>query len=77
MRAVIDTGAGSLMVSPALAEKLNSPKRPWDGATLELANGIRKTRADAVEIPKSQPKVRRLSSGSGSHHGDGLNLSAT
>ena len=35
VRAVIDTGAGISIVSPALAATLNSPTRPWDGATLE------------------------------------------
>ena len=48
MRTVIATGVGISIVSLALAEKLNSPKRPWDGAT--LANGIRTKPTDAVDI---------------------------
>ena len=50
VRAVIDTGAGISIVSPALSEKLSSPKCPWDGATLVLANGNRTQPTDAVEI---------------------------
>ena len=65
VRAVIDTGAGISIVSPALAEKLSSPKRLWDGETMVLANGIRTELTDAVEI--------EVCPRSGSHHGDGRN----